>query len=40
MLKDVCAEIKKDIKKLEHENKILKSGKADLDMNTLFCMTT
>jgi len=32
MLKDVCAEIKKDIKELEHENKILKSEKIDLNM--------
>ena len=35
MLKDVCAEIKKDIKELEHENKILKSEKVDLDMKNL-----
>jgi len=35
MLKDVCAEIKKDIKELEHENKILKSEKVDLDMKHL-----
>jgi len=35
MLKDVCAEIKRDIKELEHENKILKSEKVDLDMKHL-----
>ena len=32
MLKDVCAEIKKNIKELEHENKTLKSDQVDLDM--------
>jgi len=35
MLKDVCAEIKKNTKELEHENKILKSEKIDLDMKNL-----
>jgi len=35
MLKDMCAKIKKDIKELEHENKILKSEKVDLDMKNL-----
>jgi len=35
MLKDVCAEIRKDIKELEHENKVLKSEKVDLDMKHL-----
>ena len=32
MLKDVCAEIKKDFKELEHENKAFTSEKVDLDM--------
>ena len=35
MLKDVCAELKNDIKELEHENKILKSEKIELDMKNL-----
>ena len=35
MLKDVCVEIKKDIKELEHENNILKSEKVDLDLKHL-----
>jgi len=35
MLKDVCAEIKKDVKELLHENKALKSEKVDLDMKHL-----
>jgi len=35
MLKDVCDEIKKDIKELEHRNKILKSEKVNLDMKHL-----
>jgi len=35
MLKDVCAELKKDIKELEHENKIPKSEKIELDMKNL-----
>jgi len=35
MLKDVCAEIKKDIKELKHENQLLKSEKIDLDMKNL-----
>jgi len=35
MLKDVCAEIKKDIKELEHENKILKSERIDLGMKNI-----
>ena len=30
MLKDACSELKKDIRKLEHENKILKSEKIEL----------
>ena len=35
MLKDVCAEIKKDFKELEHENKAFKSEKVNLDMKHL-----
>ena len=35
MLKDVCTEIKRDVKELEHENKTLKSEKVDLDMKHL-----
>jgi len=35
MLKDVCAEIKKDVKELEHEIKVLKSAKVDLDVKHL-----
>ena len=35
MLKDVCAEIKRNAKELEHENKALKSEKVDLDMQHL-----
>jgi len=35
MLKDVCAEIKRDIKELEHENKILNTEKIELDMKNL-----
>ena len=35
MLKDVCPELKKDIKGLEHKNKILKSEKVELDMKNL-----
>ena len=31
-LKDACAKLKKDIRKLEHENKILKNEKIELDM--------
>jgi len=34
-LKDACSELKKDIKKLEHENKILKSEKIETDMTNL-----
>jgi len=33
--KRLCAEIKKDVKELEHGNKILKSEKVDLDMKNL-----
>jgi len=35
MLKDACAELKKDVIELEHENKILKSKKIELDMKNL-----
>ena len=35
MLKDASFELKKDIRELEHENKILKSEKVDLDMKHL-----
>ena len=35
MLKDVCAELRKDIQDLEHENKILKSENIEHDMSTL-----
>jgi len=34
MLKDVCAELKKDTRELEHENKILKS-ETELDLKNL-----
>jgi len=34
-LKDVCAELKRDIRELEHENKILKDEKIVLDMKNL-----
>ena len=30
MLKDACSKLKKDIRELEHENKILKSEKIEL----------
>ena len=35
MLKDVCSELKKDIRELEHDNKILKSEKTKIDMSNL-----
>jgi len=35
MLKDACSELKRDIKELEHENKILKSEKINVDKKTL-----
>ena len=35
MLKDACSELKKDIRELEHENKILKSEKIKTDMTNL-----
>ena len=34
-LKDACAELKRDIRELEHENKILKNQKIELDMKNL-----
>ena len=34
-LKDACAKLKKDIRELEHENKILKNEKIELDMKSL-----
>jgi len=33
-LKDKCAELKKDIRELEHENKIFKNEKIELDMKS------
>ena len=39
-LKDACDELKWDIRELEHENKILKNEKIELDMKVLFCMNT
>ena len=35
MLKDVCSKLKKYIRKLEHENKILKSQKIEIDISNL-----
>ena len=35
MLKDACSELKKDIRELEHENKILESEKLETDMTNL-----
>jgi len=35
MLKDACAELKRDIRELEHENKIFKSEKIKIDMKNL-----
>jgi len=35
MLKDACSELKKDIRELEHENKILRSEKTEIDMSNL-----
>jgi len=35
MLKDVCFDLKKDIRKLEHANKTLKSEKRKVDEKTL-----
>jgi len=34
-LKDACAVLKRDIRELEHENKILKNEKIELDMKSL-----
>jgi len=34
-LKDACAELKRHIRELEHENKILKDEKIELDMKNL-----
>ena len=31
MLKDVCSDLKKDIRKLEHANEVLKSEKHEVD---------
>ena len=35
MLKDICSELKRDIRELEHENEILKSEKLEVDNKTL-----
>ena len=35
MLKDACSKLKRDIGELEHENKILKSEKINVDRKTL-----
>jgi len=35
MLKDVCSNLKKDIRKLEHANEVLKSEKHELDKKNL-----
>ena len=35
MLKEVCSDLKRDIRELEHENKILKSEKIETDMTNL-----
>jgi len=35
MLKDACSELKRDIRELEYENKILKSEKIETDMANL-----
>ena len=35
MLKDVCSNLKKDIRKLEHANEILKSERLEVDEKTL-----
>ena len=36
MLKDACPELKKNIRELEHENKILKNEKTKIDMKSCF----
>ena len=35
MLKDACSELKRDLRELEHENKILKSKKTEIDMGNI-----
>ena len=35
MLKDACSKLKKDIRELEHANKILKNEKIEIDMSNL-----
>ena len=35
MLKDACSELKRDIRELEHENKILKSEKFEIDIENI-----
>ena len=40
MLKDVFYDLKKDVRKLEHANEILKSEKLKVDEEPLFCMKT
>jgi len=35
VLKDICSELKRDIRELEHENEILKSKKLEVDNKTL-----
>jgi len=35
MLKDACSKLKRDIRELEHENKILKSEKIAIDMKNI-----
>jgi len=35
MLKDACTELKRDIRELEYENKVLKSEKIEIDMKNL-----
>ena len=40
MLKDVCSDMKKDIRKLEHAKEVLKSEKHEVDEKNLVCMMT
>ena len=40
MLNDVCSDLKKDVRKLEHANEILKSQRLEVDEKPLFCMKT
>ena len=35
MLKDVCSDLKKDVRKLEHANEVLKSERLEIDEKTL-----